>query len=108
MKTMIAGGDGNTRQTLAKSLSLVLLATALILAVPMVAMQFTTEFNWTLFDFVAMGVLMFGTGLAFVIAMRTLSTTRSRIAAGIALALALILVWMELAVGVFGTPFAGS
>lgn len=108
MKSMIADGDGNTRQTVAKSLSLVVLATALLLLVPLVAMQFTGEVAWTLSDFLIAGALLAGTGLAFVISMRKLSTTRSRLAAGVALALALLLVWMELAVGVFGTPFAGS
>ncbi|MDB5919982.1 MAG: hypothetical protein JWR40_4216 [Massilia sp.] len=108
MKTMLADGDGNTRQTVAKSLSLVLLATALILLVPLAAMQFTSEVAWNLFDFVVAGVLLAGTGLVFVISMRKLSTTGSRVAAGIVLALALILVWMELAVGIFGTPFAGT
>ena len=108
MKTMIADGDGNTRQTVGKSLSLVVVATALLLLVPLVAMQFTGEVAWTLSDFLIAGALLAGTGLAFVISMRKLSTTRSRLAAGVALALALLLVWMELAVGVFGTPFAGS
>ena len=108
MKSMIADGDGNTRQTVAKSLSLVVLATALLLLLPLVAMQFTGEVAWTLSDFLIAGALLAGTGLAFVISMRKLSTTRSRLAAGVALALALLLVWMELAVGVFGTPFAGS
>jgi hypothetical protein len=40
--------------------------------------------------------------------MRKLDTSRSRAAAGVALAVALVLVWIELAVGMFGTPFAGS
>jgi hypothetical protein len=40
--------------------------------------------------------------------MRKLDTSRSRTAAGVALAVALVLVWIELAVGMFGTPFAGS
>lgn len=108
MKTMMAGGDGNPRQTVARSVSLVVLATALILLVPLVAMQFTAEVAWKPSDFVVAGVLLTATGLGFVIAMRKLNTSRSRAAAGIALALALLLVWIELAVGIFGTPFAGS
>jgi hypothetical protein len=108
MKTSIADGDGNTRQALAKSVSLVVLATALLLLVPLAAMQFTAEVAWSLLDFVVAGTLLAGTGLAFVMAMRKLSTTRARAVAGIALAAALVLVWMELAVGIFGTPFAGT
>jgi hypothetical protein len=108
MKAMIGNGDVHTRQTVAKSVSLVVLATALILLVPLVAMQFTAEVAWKLSDFLVAGALLIGIGLMFVISMRKLSTSRSRAAAGIALAIALLLVWMELAVGIFGTPFAGT
>ena len=38
---------------------------ALILLIPLVAMQFTSEVNWTLSDFVFAGVLLFGTGLTY-------------------------------------------
>jgi hypothetical protein len=108
MKTLIADGDGNTRQALAKSVGLVVLATALILLVPLAAMQFTAEVARNLPDFAVAGTLLIGTGLAFVMSMRKLRTTRARALAGIALAVVLVLVWMELAVGIFGTAFAGS
>lgn len=77
------------------------LATGLILLIPLIAMQFTSEMNWGLFDFVFAGALLFGTGLVFVLAARKLSKYRTVI--GIALAAALLLVWAELAVGVFTT-----
>jgi hypothetical protein len=41
----------------------ILLATALILLVPLVAMQLTDEVDWGVADFVAAGVLIGGTGL---------------------------------------------
>ena len=41
------------------------LVTASILMIPLVAMQFSSEVNWTLFDFVFAGGLIFGTGLAY-------------------------------------------
>ena len=52
--------------------------------------------------------LLLATGLMCEIVMRKLTGTRSRIAVCAALLLALILVWMELAVGIFGTPVAGN
>jgi hypothetical protein len=77
------------------------LATGLILLIPLIAMQFTAEMNWTLFDFVAAGVLLFGTGLIFVLAARKARKYRAVI--GLVLAAALIWLWAELAVGIFTT-----
>ena len=35
----------------------------LILLLPLIAMQFTNEVNWSLFDFIIAGVLLFGMGI---------------------------------------------
>ncbi len=83
-------------------------ATGLMLLVPLVAMQFTSEVDWGPLDFIIMGMLIFGTGLAFVLAARKTEDALKRVAIGVVLALAFLLIWAELAVGVFGTPFAGS
>jgi hypothetical protein len=71
-------------------------------------MQFTNEVVWTLSDFVVAGVLLVGTGLAFAAAIRKARSMRSRAIFGAAILVAFLLVWAELAVGIFGTPFAGS
>ncbi len=78
------------------------LATGLILLIPLVAMQFSDEVVWTLFDFATAGALLSGTGLMFVLAARKVDK-RYRVAIGIALAAALLYVWVELAVGIFTT-----
>ena len=77
------------------------LATGLILLIPLIAMQFTSEVNWTLWDFRAMGVLLFGTASLFVLAARKIRNNSHRIAIGIAFAVALLYLWAELAVGIF-------
>jgi len=66
-------------------------------------MQFTSEVDWTLFDFVIAGALLFGTGFMFVLAARKAREIRRRAAIGIVLAAALLWVWAELAMGVFTT-----
>lgn len=91
-----------------KRLTLIMLTVALVLLVPFIAMQFTSEVNWSPFDFVAMGVLLLGTGLLCELTLRKVKTTKNRILLCGIILLALFLVWAELAVGVFGTPFAGS
>lgn len=108
MKTMSGGHGFNVQQSVTKKIGIVVLITAAILLVPFIAMQFTSEVNWSAFDFVVAGVLLGGTGLAYVLSTMKMSSPRSRLAIGAVLAVALVLVWAELAVGLFGTPFAGS
>ena len=79
-----------------------------ILLLPLLAMQFTHEVDWTLFDFLVAGSLLFGACLAFELLARRATTRTHRVIGGIAIAAILLLVWAELAVGVFGTPWAGS
>jgi len=91
-----------------KSISLVGGITALILLIPFIGMQVSNEVNWTLSDFVIGGVILFTFGLIVAFAARNIRKQSTRlIVIGIIL-LILLLLWGELAVGIFGTPFAGS
>jgi hypothetical protein len=73
-------------------------AVALILLVPLLARA-----PWSLADFVVAGVLLFGTGLTYELVARKGGTIAYRAAVGIACAAALLLVWMNLAVGLIGS-----
>lgn len=88
--------------------SVILLIVAVILSIPAIAMQFTNEVQWSLSDFVLMGVLLLGTGTLCELVLNTVKRTEYRIGLCLALLFLLLLVWIELAVGLFGTPFAGS
>lgn len=81
---------------------------AFMLLIPFVAMQFTTAVNWSLFDFIIAGALLFGTGLLMHFAWRKAKNKQYRYLLITVILLVLCIVWAELAVGVFGTPFAGS
>lgn len=96
------------RPPLARQLLTVVLGAAAILMVPLVAMQFTSEVNWDLFDFAIMGVLLVGIGATYVLCARMVQKTEHKVALGVGFAFLLLLIWAELAVGVFGSPFAGS
>ncbi|MDY0907135.1 hypothetical protein [Pedobacter sp. CFBP9032] len=87
---------------------IILVTTALILSIPLIAMQFTKEVNWTLSDFVIAAVLLLGTGLAIELVIRYVKIGLSRTILLVIILLLLFLTWAELAVGIFGTPFAGS
>jgi hypothetical protein len=108
VELMIDRNNQPPGRTLAQDLRRVALVTLSILLVPLVAMRFTSEVNWTILDFVVAGFLLGGTGAAYVLLSRRTRKARMRFAIGAALLMALLLVWAELAVGIFGTPFAGS
>lgn len=75
---------------------------ALILLLPLAARQFSDNVNWSLGDFVLAGVLVIGTGITYELAVRMTRSIAYRAAAGMALAGAFLLVWLNGAVGVIG------
>jgi len=91
-----------------KKFKSILTAVVVLLLIPFVAMQFTDEVSWTIFDFIVMGFLLLSTGLLCEFAIRKVTQSKHKIAICAAILLAFLLVWAELAVGIFGTPFAGS
>ena len=70
--------------------------------------QFTEEVDWGILDFVVMGILLLSVGLAIEFVLRKVKNTQYRLLFCGGILLAFFLVWAELAVGIFGTPFAGS
>ena len=91
-----------------KRLVAIALTVTILLLIPFVAMQFTSEVKWDLTDFITAGVLLLGTGLLCELVIRKVKRSRFRTAMIAAVLLTLVLIWLELAVGIFGTPFAGS
>ncbi len=91
-----------------KRLTGIVLTVALLLLIPLIAMQFTDEVDWSVFDFVVMGILLLGTGFMCELVMRKVKKPGLRIITCGAFLVVLFLIWAELAVGIFGTPFAGS
>ena len=91
-----------------KDIASVFVVTAAILMIPLIAMQFSDEWDWNLFDFIIMGTLLVSTGMLIVLASRKIKNINYRLAVIFALIAAFLITWAELAVGVFGTPFAGS
>jgi hypothetical protein len=71
----------NASQSVHRSVARVALVTACVLLVPLVAMQFTDEVDWSLADFVFAGVLLGVTGLVLELAARKPGTLVYRVAA---------------------------
>ena len=79
-----------------------------ILLIPLIAMQLTNEVNWSLFDFIIMGAMLTITCLLGKIIFKKVKKYKHRVAPYVVVAIIFLLIWAELAVGIFGTPFAGS
>ena len=75
--------------------------TALLLLIPLTAMQFTTEVRWGPGDFLVAACLLLITGIGIVLAARHVKRPAYRIVLTGTLVVALLLVWAELAVGIF-------
>lgn len=88
-------------RSLFKPLLAVACVTALLLLVPLLAMRVSAEVTWGLEDFAAAALVLFSTGAGMVLVVRHVRRRAHRVALIGALALALALVWAELAVGLF-------
>jgi len=91
-----------------KRLGIILLGVAILLLIPLIAMQFSSEVNWSGMDFLIMGGLLFGLGLAGDFVWRKVKSKDRRILYIVGIVVLFLLIWAELAVGIFGTPLAGS
>ena len=91
-----------------KRFIIILISAPLLLLIPFIAMQFTNQVNWSPTDFLVMSILLVSLGLLCELVLRKIRKTEYRIALGLVILLTFFLIWAELAVGIFGTPFAGS
>jgi hypothetical protein len=71
-------------------------------------MQLTDEVNWSFFDFIIMGALLTITGLLIGIILKKVNNFKNRRILIVTIVMIFFLIWAELAVGLFGTPFAGD
>jgi hypothetical protein len=91
-----------TQRTTYRSIVGVFVATALLLLVPLVAMQVSDQVTWSLGDFVVAAALLVGAGLTYVLVASKAQSVAYRAAVGVAVFATLFLVWVSLAVGILG------
>ena len=77
-------------------------AVAALLMLPLVAMQFTAEVDWTAADFVVAGVILGGAGLGTEFLVRRSGSHAYRIGAVLAVLAVFLTIWSNLAVGIIG------
>ena len=79
-----------------------------LLLIPLIAMQLTDEVTWSFFDFMIMGALLTITGLLIGVILKKIKYHKYREAFIVIIVMIFLLIWAELAVGLFETPFAGD
>ena len=76
---------------------------AFLLVMPLFAMQFTPEVNWTASDFIVWGIMLATVGGLFELAVRLSPLPSYRAAFALALLGAFLVTWVNLAVGIVGS-----
>ena len=79
-----------------------------LLLFPLVGTLVSNEVNWSFFDFIVMGILILSMSFGIKQVVMITKNTNYRVLIIGMILLVFILVWVELAVGIFDTPFAGS
>ena len=91
-----------------KNLFKIIVVTGIVVFIPFIAMLITDEVRWNTFDFVLMDLMIFSSVLLGVTFQKKNKNPKKRILVMIILLLLFLLIWAELAVGIFDTLFAGS
>jgi hypothetical protein len=104
-KRIVMKKQGN----ISRGILIIAAVTGVLLLIPLIAMQFTNEVNWTGSDFLVAGALLFTIGAFHVIATRNARNLMHRVAMGLGMGAMLLMIWANLAVGIIGSgPNAGN
>ena len=79
-----------------------------LLLIPLIGMTITDEINWSPFDFFTMGSLLILLGIGINLVSSRVKNLKYRVLYIGVILIIFMLIWAELAVGLFGTPIAGS
>ena len=87
---------------------ILLISLLLLLLIPFVEMQYSNEVKWSLNDFIIMGVILLSFGIIINTIIYHVVAFNKRVILISTLIILFLLLWAELAVGLFNSPFAGS
>ena len=79
----------------------------LVLLLPLIGV-ILFDLDWNIFDFLIMGLLILFFSIVINLILNHLNSSKLRLILVLMLVILFLLIWAELAVGVFGTPFAGT
>ena len=87
---------------------ILLVSLFLLLLIPFVGMQYSNEVKWSLNDFIIIGVILLSFGIIINKIIFNIGALNKRVILISTLIILFFLLWAELAVGLFNSPFAGS
>jgi len=88
---------------------IILILIFLLLCIPKVEMMDgNSNVNWSVFDFIVAFILLAIVGFSLEWIFRKIQSKRRKIILAVILLLFFILLWGELAVGIFGSPIGGN
>ncbi|MDR6461183.1 hypothetical protein J2786_004336 [Chryseobacterium vietnamense] len=79
-----------------------------LLSIPLVGNLVSKEVNWSVSDFLIAGALLFTTAFLINLVRSRIKKQSQKVLISFFILAVLALIWIELAVGIFGSPFAGS
>jgi len=78
----------------------ILFSSLMLLIIPLIAMPFSDEVDWTGSDFIIAGLLLFVAAFAIEVVLRLFTKKRNQVAIIAVLIFVFLSIWAELAVGV--------
>ena len=79
-----------------------------LLIIPLLGVILTNTVEWSMFDFLLMGSLLLVLGIGIELTSLNFKQLNTRIAIISFIILIFLLIWIEIAVGIFNSPFAGN
>lgn len=80
-------------------ISRILVGTAAVLLIPLIAMQFTNEVSWDAADFITIGLLLLGAGLVYEMVSSQFKERKQKLIVAAVIGFVVLYIWAELAVG---------
>lgn len=79
-----------------------------LLMLPLIGSYISTEINWSLFDYIVMGILLTAAGLIAILVYNRFKNRKFKFLYLAIIGVVFLLIYIELAVGLFGSPIAGD
>ncbi|TPV31424.1 hypothetical protein FJ651_14620 [Paucihalobacter ruber] len=79
-----------------------------LLMLPLIGSYISAEINWSLFDYIVMGILLTVTGLTAILVYNRFKNSKLKFLYLAIIGVVFLLIYIELAVGLFGSPIAGD
>lgn len=88
---------------------IILVSIFVILSIPFIEqLDGNANFNWTLFDFIIAFLMLFSFGFGLEYAIRKIASKKIKLLVLLLILISFLILWGELAVGIFDSPIAGD